>query len=400
MHRGPLAVVATLTLVVLSAGCLGIIDETPDAEELEAALEDPEGYDALEATIAVEDEIEDDAADREADLIATEDGSVSLEWREGEAVESVLVTDGENITAYEAERDAVTRYENADLFSVHPREESAYFRNLGSDEIDAEDPLRGTLDIMFEQYNATDVEPGSVDGIDTYEIRFEPVEQDLQGPAVQVGDTRYVLPADDDDGAQPTFEHVTVAVDQETLVPLSYHTSTSEGDITYTYEDVTTAPDVEPEQFTLDSTVTENATVETTELPRYTLIDEVDEARDAVDYPVEGPNLPSAYTERGGALAAFDNHTDVTLGYEHPEKPPLSVAISPAGFDFEGQTGERTTVDGVPATVYEQLQRTALVVHCVEVEYVLAGYYTPEELESIAATLECAPGDRDTEPGG
>ncbi|EMA44660.1 LolA family protein [Halobiforma nitratireducens] len=283
-----------LVLAVLVAGCVAI-PTADEPRELADRLADVEPPDEIDATLEVRHEIDGETTTSVEDVQFRTDGALRIEPG-GDDARPLVVSDGQQRWQYDHETNAVHRME------------------LDPDAPSFLDGVYAQQEEYVDRYELEEFEETTIEGRDAYRVAFDPPADEPidRSVSVLIGETEYVIPIERDGDSEDeltagdrTAETVEVWVDEQHLFPIKHRVAGDGVALETTYSDLEFEPGIPDDRFAFEPPSEEpNGTeggdgdgeseggdedVIDVSFPSITYHETIDEADDAVPFPIAEP---------------------------------------------------------------------------------------------------------------
>lgn len=341
--------VIALTLLLLVAGCSGVLLGDPDPEEIGALAEEAyEDIDSYSATVTIYTDGEETTVQEVVEKPHEEKyyaEVVSSEFEESAG--TVTVTNGSVTWMYDPEAETAQRMEHPDL----------------DHEIDYAEAVEEMLETSDVSVDGTD----TVDDRDTYVVTLVPTNDDVTG-------------------------EMTYWIDQETYFPVKY-------EYTYEFDDEETTMvveytdlefDVDPDPDLFEFEPPEGTEIEHVELPEIEQYDTIEAAERAVGFDAPDPDLPGEYAVDHVSVTSEADGEIVTLTTSHVDGDD-SLTVSKATDDVAHtpDDAETVSVGGHEGTYSTVGDFATLTWSCDGYQYQVFGEYDADGLVEIAGSIDC-----------
>lgn len=360
----PLVLIAVV-LVVLTAGCAGLVGENDaPGEQLSQELNATEPPETLSATVETTATTTDPNGSETESLTETvwlrDDGTSRTEaggnHSSGEDGGYIVVNDGEQVWHQDNESGSVTSYET------------------GANDSSRLERIHAEQERYFDRFEVESVDETTVDGREAHRVVFEPprnetVERSID---IMIEETTYRIPLETSlenaSGDQPN--EIVIAFDAETMFPLQYEMASPSAEFSVTYENVSFNDPLDDELFEFEPPA--DSEPDGIVLPETVDYDNVDDADAAVNFSVSAPDndtIPSGFDLESvsGTTYPDEERTQVTQSYRDDDDRSIRVAVGdgPRSIPVEGSS---VLVNDADATLGE-------TEHGTELEWEHAGQY-------------------------
>ncbi|AHG00873.1 hypothetical protein HALLA_10410 [Halostagnicola larsenii XH-48] len=352
----PLVLIAVV-LVVLTAGCAGLVGENDvPGEQLSQELNTTEPPETLFATVETTTTTTDSNGSETESLTETvwlrDDGTSRTEAGENHSSEEdggyIVVNDGEQVWYQDTESGSVTSYETQ-------TNDSSRLERIYAEQ-----------ERYFDRFEVRSVNETTIDGRQAHRVVFEPPRNETVDRSIDImiEETTYRIPLETSlenvSGDQP--DEIVIAFDAETMFPLQYEMASPSAEFSVTYENVSFNDPLDDELFEFEPPA--DSEPDDIVLPETADYDSVDDADAAVNFSVSTPDndtIPSGFELESvsGTTYPDEDRTQVTQSYRDDDDRSIRVAIGdgPRSIPVEGSS---VSVDGVDGTIAETEQGTEL----------------------------------------
>ncbi len=361
-----------LAVVVLLAGCSGVLDDTPDLPDGDEAAERLSSVGVYNETVVVESTFGNETTESRIERTVRPTTGERYQVTRQNGNRTVTVSNGTTTWVYRPAAGEVSRIQTG---GINASEQLERVRELvDSLDTDGGAPVAPIVPSLV---------PGSSTQTGRYNVtssRFEPVRTEYQGVETVAGRETYVLRMESTETAENRIQQTTY-YDTETFVVMRAEYNVTVGDTRVegqrVVRNISFDPPVEEGIFEFDPP--DNATITTTDVQQYESYAELEQA---VDGHVPDPSVPSRFEFDVGS------HTDDGLSLQYSNGPAGLFVSRSTAVEIDDSLEQ---VDDRERTYFvrEQNRITTVQWRCGDSVYSVGGDPDRETLLDVADSVAC-----------